>query len=70
MRECIKLSVINVRDSFCLNAICTSTTLYVHTLDPAVRKLLKALTKLEIVETDVSEFEKAGGSVRCMILEL
>jgi N-dimethylarginine dimethylaminohydrolase len=68
LREVISVSVINVSDSFCLNGICTRTTLYVHQLDPALRKLLKALTGLEIVENDVSEFEKAGGSVRCMIL--
>ena len=69
LKEFVKVSQIRVADAFCLNAICTSTKLYVHALHPDVRKLLKAITGLDIVENDVSEFEKAGGSVRCMVLD-
>jgi len=72
MRDFIKVVPIRVGDvdQFCLNAVPTKTKLYVHTLDPSLRRLLGALTGLTIVENDVSEFEKAGGGVRCMILDV
>jgi N-dimethylarginine dimethylaminohydrolase len=69
MRTFVKVAQIRVADPFCLNGICTKTKLFVHALTPPVRSLLKAVTGLTIVENDVSEFEKAGGSLRCMILD-
>jgi hypothetical protein len=38
--------------------------------DKAVKKVLEGVTGLRIREVDVSEFEKSGGSVRCMTLDL
>lgn len=70
IRKLIQVAQIRVDDPFCLNCICTTDTLYTHVLKPSVYKLMRALTKLDIVEIDVSEFEKAGGSVRCMILDI
>jgi N-dimethylarginine dimethylaminohydrolase len=70
LKTFVKLAQIRVDDPFCLNGICTASKLYVHTLNPAIYNLLKAITGLAIVENDVSEFEKAGGSVRCMVLSV
>lgn len=60
--------VIDTKDSFCLNAVISNGVLVTHKLAPGLRSTLKRLTGHRLVEVDTSEFEKSGGSVRCMTL--
>jgi len=63
--------VLDTDDSFCLNAVVDGKNLITHKLsDPKVRQVLESVTGLEVKETDTSEFEKSGGSVRCMTLDV
>ena len=65
------VTVIETSDKFALNAIVDGSRLITHKLsDPSVRPMLRALTGRIIHEIDVSEFEKSGGSVRCMVLDV
>lgn len=64
------VSVIDVKDSICLNAVVDGDTLVTHKLDKKDKKLLEDLTKRKIHEVNTSEFEKSGGSVRCMTLQI
>jgi hypothetical protein len=66
---------VNVRywktaDPFLFNCLVTPTRAIVHTItcerDRAFFK--EALSPRTIVEVDVSEFEKSGGAVKCMVL--
>jgi N-dimethylarginine dimethylaminohydrolase len=66
-----KVHVIDTADSMCLNAVVDGKNLVTHKLtDKAMKKVLEGITGLRIREVDVSEFEKSGGSVRCMTLDL
>ena len=58
------------KDSFALNAIQLGCTLLVHKVKPQVKKFLETKTKLKVVEVDMSEYEKSGGSVRCIVFDL
>ena len=62
--------VIDVKDSFCLNAVVDGEHLITHSLETPVKNLLETITGKKIKEVDTSEFEKSGGSVRCMTLDL
>jgi len=64
------VSVIDVADSFCLNSLIDGDTLITHTLDAPVKKLLEELTGKTVQQVDTSEFEKSGGSIRCMNLDV
>lgn len=65
------VTVIDTTDSFCLNAYVDGGRLITHKItDPKVKLLLKQKTGLRLVEVDTSEFEKSGGSVRCMTLDV
>lgn len=74
MREFLgpkKVHVIDTDDSMCINAVVDGKNLVTHKLtDKAIKKVLEGITGLRIREVDVSEFEKSGGSVRCMTLDL
>jgi hypothetical protein len=39
-------------------------------LEPKIKKLLEEMTQKQIVEFDMSEYEKAGGSVRALVFDL
>jgi len=66
-----KVRVIDTEDTLCLNAVVDGKYLVTHKMtDKAVKKVLEGVTGLRIREVDVSEFEKSGGSVRCMTLDL
>jgi N-dimethylarginine dimethylaminohydrolase len=66
-----KVHVIDTADSMSLNAVVDGKNLVTHKLtDKAIKKVLEEITGLRIREVDVSEFEKSGGSVRCMTLDL
>jgi len=62
--------VIDVADSFCLNGVVDGKNLITHTLSAKVEKLLEGITGKHVQQVDTSEFEKSGGSVRCMTLDL
>lgn len=67
----ITVHVIDTKDSFCLNAVVDGSRLITHRLtDAALKPLLERLTGRTVVEVDTSEFERSGGSVRCMTLDI
>ena len=65
------VTVIDTPDSFCLNAFVVGNHLITHKItDPKVKAVLEKKTGRHVIEVDTSEFEKSGGSVRCMTLDL
>jgi len=65
------VTVIDTTDSFCLNAFVDGTHLITHKItDPQVKTFLEKKTGRRVIEVDTSEFEKSGGSVRCMTLDV
>lgn len=65
----IRCIVRSFGDPLALNCVMVKDKHYTHVLTAKARAVMKSLG-LKMVELDVSEFEKSGGSVRCMILEL
>ena len=62
--------VINTRDTMCLNAVVDGFNLITHKInDPNIKSFLERITNRKLIEVDTSEFEKSGGSVRCMTLD-
>jgi N-dimethylarginine dimethylaminohydrolase len=65
----LTVHVIDTKDSFCLNAVISNGVLVTHKLESGLGDTLKKLTGCHrLLEVDTSEFEKSGGSVRCMTL--
>ena len=65
------VTVIDTADSFCLNAVIDGPTMITHKLtDPALKPLFERLTGRRVVQVLTTEFEKSGGSVRCMTLDI
>ena len=65
------VTVLDTTDTFCLNAIVDGKRLITHKLkDPHLKTWLQDLTGRTVHEIDTSEFEKSGGSVRCMVLDV
>lgn len=62
--------IIDTEDNFCLNAVVQGGELLTHEVSDFVRDQLEDITGLKVVQNDTSAFEKSGGSVRCMILDL
>jgi N-dimethylarginine dimethylaminohydrolase len=63
--------VLDTKDSFCLNSIVDGNTLITHKItDAKAKRALASLTGLRIKEVDTTEFERSGGSVRCMTLDI
>lgn len=62
--------VIDTQDSFCLNAVVQGNTLLTHMLKNDVRQYLESVTNLRVIQNDTQIFEKSGGSVRCMIMDI
>ena len=63
--------VIDTPDSMCLNAIVDCKSLITHKItDSNIKSSLEQITNRKIIEIDTTEFEKSGGSVRCMTLDL
>lgn len=62
--------VIDTMDNFCLNAVVEGNRLITHHITPSVQHLLEQITKKTVHMVDTSEFEKSGGSVRCMVLDI
>ena len=60
-------------DPFAINAVLKDGKFHTHVLTPKAKSLLiPILNGLgdELVEVDVSEFEKAGGGLRCLTLSI
>ena len=70
LKEVLDVYVLDTTDSFCLNAVVDGKNLITHTLTPDLKKELEHVTGKKIKQVDTSEFEKAGGSVRCMTLDI
>ena len=69
--EGIDVNVIETDDPFCLNAIIDGPNLITHTLNnPELKAYLEELTEKTVIEIDASEFEKSGGSVRCLVFDM
>jgi N-dimethylarginine dimethylaminohydrolase len=65
------VTVIDTPDSFCLNAVIDGSQMITHRLtDPTLKPLFERLTGRRVVQVPTTEFEKSGGSVRCMTLDL
>jgi N-dimethylarginine dimethylaminohydrolase len=65
------VTVIDTADSFCLNAVIDGPTMITHKLtDPALKPLFEKATGRRVVQVPTTEFEKSGGSVRCMTLDI
>ena len=65
------VTVIDTPDSFCLNAVVDGPQLITHVLtDPAMKPLLERVTGRRVKEVNTREFEKSGGSVRCMVMDI
>ena len=62
--------VIDTEDNFCLNAVVQGDELLTHKVSDSLKGQLENITGLKVVQNDTSVFEKSGGSVRCMILDL
>ena len=62
--------VIDTDDTFCLNAVVDGPTLVTHMLTAPLKKELEGITGKDIRMVNTSEFEKSGGSVRCMTLDI
>jgi N-dimethylarginine dimethylaminohydrolase len=69
--EGITVNLIETDDNFCLNSIIDGPNLLVHTLkNPDLKTYLEEITEKTVIEIDTSEFEKSGGSVRCLVFDM
>jgi N-dimethylarginine dimethylaminohydrolase len=64
------VTVIDTPDNFCLNAVVEGDTLVTHMLKAPLKSQLENITNKKIHMVDTSEFQKSGGSVRCMTLNI
>jgi N-dimethylarginine dimethylaminohydrolase len=63
--------VLDTEDAFCLNAIADGPHMITHKLtDPTLKRRLETWTGLRVLQVPTTEFEKSGGSVRCMVLDV
>jgi N-dimethylarginine dimethylaminohydrolase len=62
--------VLDTDDKFCLNGVVDGDRLITHQLTPALKRELETMTGKKVHMVNTSEFEKAGGSVRCLTLDL
>jgi len=70
LQKYIDVHLLESDDKFCLNSVVDGDNLITHILDKNTKKILQKLTEKNIIECDTSEFEKSGGSVRCMVLDI
>jgi N-dimethylarginine dimethylaminohydrolase len=70
LKSVVDVHIIDTKDSFCLNAVVHDGKLLTHILNDRDKTYLEKTTGLEVVQHDTSIFEKSGGSVRCMILDI
>lgn len=66
-----KVHVLDTTDSFCLNSVVDGKNLITHKItDAKAKQAIASITGLKIKEVNTREFEKSGGSVRCMTLDI
>lgn len=67
----LDVTIISTEDSFCLNSVIEGDNILTHILnDNALKGFLEEKTGKKVIELDTSEFEKSGGSVRCLIFDI
>ena len=65
------IHVFDCDDKFCLNAVMDGENIITHKLvHNETKSTLESMTGRNVIQCDVSEFEKAGGGVRCIILDI
>ena len=65
------VTVLDTLDTFCLNAIVDGKRLVTHKLqEVGLKERIEKITGKQIYEVETSEFEKSGGSVRCMVFDI
>jgi len=71
LRRLLRVRVLRSKDPFALNLIPMRDKVVAHKLQFKKDKLfLENAFQLPVVEVDVGEFEKSGGSIRCMVLSI
>jgi N-dimethylarginine dimethylaminohydrolase len=71
LQKLLKINIIDTKDSFVLNLIPLKDKVVTHKLSSSKDKhFLQKIFQRPIIETDVSEFEKSGGSVKCLVLNI
>jgi N-dimethylarginine dimethylaminohydrolase len=65
-----KVHVLDTSDPFCLNSVVQKDTLLTHLISDKDKKYLENVTGRRVIQNDTRIFEKSGGSVRCMILDI
>lgn len=65
------VTIIDTVDTMCLNAVVDGAHIITHKLeDPTLKPLFESLLNRSVKEVNTSEFERSGGSVRCMTLDI
>lgn len=65
------IKIIETDDTFCMNSIIDGKHLLTHKLNnPELKVFLEEETGKKVLECDTSEFEKSGGSVRCVVFDV
>jgi N-dimethylarginine dimethylaminohydrolase len=65
------IKIIDTYDKFCLNSVINGDSLLTHKLhNPELKRFLEMETGKTVVEIDTSEYEKTGGSVRCLVFDI
>lgn len=65
------VTVLPLSDPFLMNAVVLPKKILIHKVpDPMILAKLKDVTGKQIVQIDMSEFEKSGGSVACLVLPI
>jgi N-dimethylarginine dimethylaminohydrolase len=62
--------IIRSRDLFCLNAVDCGSYVVCHELEPVVAAYLRKHTGKRLHQIDMTEFQKSGGSVRCLVFDI
>jgi N-dimethylarginine dimethylaminohydrolase len=71
LRTMLKVHVITTSDPFMLNLLPLKDKIVTHKLQTLKDKhFLQKIFQRPVIEVDVSEFEKSGGSVRCLVLDV
>lgn len=70
LREVLKVHVLDTNDPFCLNSVVQEDTLLTPIVSDDVKRYLEDVTGRRVIQNDTSIFNKSGGSVRCMILDI
>jgi N-dimethylarginine dimethylaminohydrolase len=65
------VTAIDTTDTFCLNAVVDGAYVITHILtDPHIKTIIESRTRRTVKQVDTSDFEKSGGSIRCMTLDI